>query len=358
MIHLSRTSFAVFISSSVILFSGCSSARRSVEEPVPTAEYTSLDPHSIVFEWQAAYEQKLNEFASSDGFRSGTGGSMFDLRDLDGNGTPELMISPDYDSSTECELYTFADGSLKVLDTGENGGGVFGYIPENKLFHFRYIGNGFEVGSYCSYDGSIFNEEMSYYNNSRNAISSGTALRYEINEESVSLADYDKALEAYSGSGELVVGRKYTFDSAAIDYALRYSESWGTVLTNTGRKQYRKLLTDYMDRAEKSAGFELCDLNGDNQPELVLSEGDYEGAVCHIYTIVNGSISEVSDGIGSNGLLFMDTESRVLYAYNAGKCVCWSFDEGELSDYKHSESYTELGRKYLLTPESITSALR
>lgn len=359
MIHLSRTSFAVFTSAAVILASGCSSAKRSAAEPVPTADAVTLDPHSIVFEWQEAYEQKLNEFASSERFRSGTGGSMFDLRDLDGNGTPELMISPDYEISTLCELYTFSEGSLKRLDTGENGGGgVFGYIPEKKLFSFRYSGNGFEIGSYCSYDGSTFKEELNYYSNSGNAISTGTALNYEINGESVRLEDYDKALSVYSEFGELSVGRKYTFDSAAVDYALRYSESWGTVLTDIGRKQYKKLLTDHMDTAEKSAAFELCDLNGDNQPELVFSDGSFDNASCRIYTVDNGALLEVNNGIGRNGTLLMDIENSVVYAYTTEKGVFWSFDEGELEDYTPSASSMELGRKHLLTPDSITAALR
>ena len=358
MIRSLRYTLSFFLSAAVILVSGCSSSNRSVEEPVPTAEYTSLNPHSIVFEWQDAYEQKLKEFASSNSFRNGTGGSMFDLRDIDGDGTPELMISPDYGISTLCEIYTFADGKLKELDTGESGGGgVFGYISFKKLYNFVYSGDGFEIGKYCSLSDGVFKQEIAYFNNSRNAIATGTMLRYEINGETVGLTDYDKALSNYNSDYSLTLGRKYTFDNKTIDYALRYSESWGTVLAENGRKQYRNLLADYMDSAEKSAGFELCDLNGDNQPELILSEGDYEGAVCRIYTIENGLITEVCSGIGSNGTVFMDTESSIVYAYNAGKHVCWSFDEGELSDYKPSESYTELGRKHLLTPESITSAL-
>lgn len=349
----------IFLTSAAVVFTyGCSSSKSAVSNADTAAEPIKINPHSIIFEWQPVYEQKLNEFASSEKFRSGLGGSMFDLRDLNGDAVPELIISPNTDSSALCEIYTFSDGALKTLDAGENGGsGEIGFIPEKNLYKFRYVGERFEMGCYCSLADGAFKEKLRFYNN-KNALTSGMTLTFEINGESVTLSEYDDALKAYTDSPELKIGRKYSFTPASVDYALHYTESWGAVLSDSERKLYSEALITHVDKADPSAAFELCDLNGDDLPELIFSEGDFDYAVCRIYTINDGKVVELNGSTGNNGKVNYDIAGNVIYAYESGECSFRSFTDETLSSFSPSESYMELGRKYLLNYEFITAALR
>lgn len=353
-----KISFAFLTSAAVLFTYGCSSAKNGVSDPEPVGEPIKINPHSIVFEWQPVYEQKLYEFASSEKFKSGIGGSMFDLRDLDGDAVPELIISPNSDFSTLCEIYTFSDGALKSIDTGGNGGGgEIGFIPDKDLVKFRYSGEEFEMGCYCSLGNGSFKEELRFYNNEK-SLYSGTRMTYEINGEEVSLNEYESALEAYADAPELNIGRKYSFEPSTEDYALHYSESWGIVLSDNDRKLYRDVLMTHLDKADPSAAFELCDLNGDDFPELIFSEGDFDYASCRIYAIENGRVNEVNGGIGNNGKVSLDIDSKVVYAYATDGISFWSFKDGSLSNFSPSAAYMELGRKYLLDLDSITAAMR
>lgn len=335
---------------------GCSSSKSGVSSVEPPPEAIKINPHSIVFDWQPVYERKLNEYALSDSFKNGIGGTMFDLRDLNGDAVPELIISPNNDPSALCEIYTFSDGALKRLDTGENGGGgEIGFIPEKNIYKFRYSGEGLETGSYCSLANGTFKEELSFYNN-KNALTSGTTLIFEINGERVSIGEYDGALKAYDAP-ELKIGRKYSLAPSYIDYALYYSESWGAVLSDNERKLYGDILITHADKSDSSAAFELCDLNGDDFPELIFSEGDFDYASCRIYTIKDGKVVELNDGIGDNGKINYDINSDVIYTYKSGEYSFKSFKDETSSCFSPSEIYMELGRKYLLNYEFITAAL-
>ena len=74
-------------------------------------QYERTAPDSVSFEWQKAYESKLNEFKESEDYSDNQeSGSAFDLFDITKDGTPELIISPNNDGSTKCLVYSFSDG--------------------------------------------------------------------------------------------------------------------------------------------------------------------------------------------------------------------------------------------------------
>ena len=92
---------------------GCAQEQpEEISEPVVIN--TGIDPKSVVFDWQTLYENKLNDFKKSDAYSIN---SMFDLRDINADGIPELIISPDSEPKTVCEVYTYTDGLEKVTDT-------------------------------------------------------------------------------------------------------------------------------------------------------------------------------------------------------------------------------------------------
>ncbi|MCM1506123.1 MAG: hypothetical protein NC177_03160 [Ruminococcus flavefaciens] len=319
----------------------------------------NVSPKSIVFEWQSLYEQKLNEFAGSENFseiaQKGLEESRFDLFDLNSDGTPELLISADNNHKTQCEIFTVSDG--QVVSVGSIGEyGAFTYYPDFKLINDEYSGEGFVVGKFINFDGTALRDYFSYSDNSGSA-SKGASIKHEINGEELSLPEYDEAMEVYRNARTISVGRKYSFGSATIDYALHCSESWGAVLTPTEKQLFAEQLKNNLAKANelgKDACFELCDLNGDEVPELIVSEGTSDGDLCRIYYISNNVLLELEGSYGYNGRLNFDNEQIVFYTTGANSGnACWSLTSNDISSFNVSRSHMECGRKYILTEENI-----
>ena len=98
---------------------GCVNQEEIPEESsVPVVINTGIDPRSIVFDWQTLYENKLNDFKKSE---LCSDASRFDIYDINADGVPELIISPNDDAKTVCEVYSYADGLEKITDIGSRG---------------------------------------------------------------------------------------------------------------------------------------------------------------------------------------------------------------------------------------------
>ncbi|MDE6781308.1 MAG: hypothetical protein K2J40_07610 [Ruminococcus sp.] len=341
---------------------GCSDNKNNSDSE--DSGFTNVSPRSIVFEWQSLYEQKLNEFTGSENFseiaQGGLEESRFDLFDLNNDGTPELFISANNDHKTQCEIFTISDG--QVISTGSLGEyGAFMYYPELKLMNDEYSGDGFVVGKFISFDGTAFKDYFSYSDNSGSA-SKGAAIKHEINGESLSLPAYDEAMEMYRNARTISIGRKYTFGASTVDYALHCSESWGAVLTPQEKELFSGQLKNNFENAVQSgkdAAFEFCDLNGDDVPELIVSEGTSNGDICRIYYISNNTLLELDGNYGYNGRLNFDNEQLVFYTIGAGSNnACWSLTDSDISSFNVSRSHMDCGRKYLLTEEAITASMR
>lgn len=333
-------------------FSGCSDSI-SPDNP-ENLEDTRISPQSITFEWQSVYMDKLAEFKSSADFSADVKtGSRFDLFDITGDKTPELIISPDDNGQTACRIYSCRDGN--IVELGETGNsGTFSYLPDMHLIKDEYVGDGFILGKYIAYEDGSFNTVISYSDNSMSA-SKGAAIRYEINSEEVLLPEYDRELSPYSNSPEITAGRKYTFGDNAINYAVKCSESWGAVLTSTQRELYRAKLTELLNPLDSIYAFELCDLNSDEIPELIISNGDKLENRCEIYYFDENGLAHIDGDFGVYGKFTFDTEQFVM---SAGS-IRWSINntDFDVNKYTYSESLAEIGRKYLLTDTNISVAL-
>ena len=324
----------------------------------------NVSPRSIVFEWQELYEQKLNEFMTSDNFseiaQGGIEESRFDLYDLDGDGTPELLISANNQHKTQCEIFTVSDG--QVVSAGSFGEyGAFTYYPAFSMIKDEYSGAGFVVGKFLTFDGEGFREYFSYSDNSGSA-SKGASIKHEINGQSLTLPEYDEAMNVYRNARTTTIGRKYTFGSATIDYALHCSESWGAVLTPTEKKLFTEQLRNSLSVAEElenDASFEFCDLNGDDIPELIVSEGSSTNNYCRIYYISNNVLLELDGKYGYKGKLYYDNEQLVFYTMGGSTGnACWSLTNSDISSFNVSRSHMECGRKYILSEENITTSMQ
>ena len=111
---------------------------------------------------------------------------------------------------------------------------------------------------------------------------------------------------------------------------------------------------------DSDAGFELCDLNSDEKPELIISQGTYDGAACTIYYINGENLEQLGGAYGTDGRLGFDIGSNVFYTYGAGENTYYSVADSNFSaaDYTPSDSSMECGRKYLLTADNISIALQ
>lgn len=337
--------------SSLLAASGCAQEQPVEESSEPVSINTDIDPHSIVFDWQSLYEDKLNQFKSSEGYSER---SRFDIRDLNSDGIPELIISPDNEPKTVCQIFTYTDGIEQLEDLG--AGGTFKIIPSLNSFGYEYTGDGFTFGEYCTLAEGKLTPAVTYYNNAASA-SAGAVIKYEINSEEVSLVEYENALKNYVNTASLSIGRKYTFGKEAIDYAIHCSESWGAVLSDAQKSIYKNLLNDILKNSpENDAAFELCDLDGNKVPELVLSTGIAEDSDCRVYYLNEAAIADLGNGCGKQGFFCFDMKNNVFFSEGGAELQCWSLTESDLSGYKKSESYMECGRKYLLTGDGINAA--
>ena len=333
------------------IFTGCSTNNsESSEEPV------KISPESITFEWQNAYENKLNEFRSSSEFFSDNNtGSRFDLVDITNDGTPELIISPNNMASTSCEIYSYTNGSVTSIGTiGSNG--MFLYLPNVQLIKDEYQGTAFVLGKYLSYEKGELASVLTYKDNSKSA-SSGGSIIHEINGEEVLLPEYDAALAPYENEPSVNIGRKYTFGETSIKYALKRSESWGAVINSNEKNLFRSKLTEKLAESSETGNnyaFELCDLNGDDIPELVISKGTDSDSLCEIYYFAGVELIQAEGEFGEGGEFSFDTENLIFFTESS----YWSINNDNFSteNYTASDSIAEIGRKSLLTYKNIDSA--
>lgn len=346
--------FASVIALTALLSAYGCSEKEVAENTEPVSINTNIDPHSIVFDWQSLYKSKIEEYMSADGFSKND--ARFDLYDINRDGTPELILSPNTDTASKCEIYTYDSGLEKFDEIGTFG--MFKHIPELNCIGYEYIGEGFMYGEFSSMDNVSGEPVITYYNNVASA-ASGAVIRYEVNGKEMSLIEYENAISPYSASAAVVVGRKYTFGEKSIDYALNCSESWGAVLSDAQKVIYKNILTDIIAVSpENDAAFDIADLDGNNIPELIVSTGITDESDCRVYYLNEAVVSDLGTGCGRKGCFSFDFEKNILFSENGSDTLCWSLVENDLGNFKKSESCMECGRTYLLTVDSVNYAFR
>lgn len=342
---IASTALALLTASAM---AGCSQTQENViPKPVIVA------PESIILDWQNAYDGKISEFMKSDSYSEKK--SRFDLRDITGDGIPELILSPNEDRNTRCTIFSYSKGVLSQLpDMGSDG--KIPYLPLKGLLHDEYRGEGFVLGKYVAYENGEFKDVMTYSDNTASA-SVGTNIIHEINGESVTLPQFDQILSEYTGSTTFYLGRKFTFGEASVSYAIHSSESWNCVTTDTQKRELSTVLNKELSATGTAgilgAAFEIVDLNDDDVPELIISEPDG----CRIYMFTGDMLDTLkpADGVyGNDGSLVLDIGNSVFYADSKGEISYWSLKEGfSAADYKSSGSLMECGNKLLLTLDNI-----
>jgi len=114
-----------------------------------------------------------------------------------------------------------------------------------------------------------------------------------------------------------------------------------------------------MEQYDEYAAFELCDLDKDDVPELIFSEGIAPESSCRIFIIKNGEMTELEGKYGANGRIGLDAEKDVFFSMDSPNGnQCWNLTNQSLDNYEKSDSIIELGRKNLLTSYSISAVLQ
>ena len=346
-----RSLSAIAAAAVLSVCSACSETKNVSESQIDPLAYKTA-PQDVAFEWQDVYEDTLKLFKLSDRY---TDKSMFELIDLTGDDMPELVISPSDDVASKCEIYRYISGRADLISTAGSYG-TFDYIPSEKAVGFSYEGEGFEMGEYQVYEDGSFNTAVSFYNNAKSA-STGAVIRYEINDDIVTLAKYQEALLPYQDAFTIKAGRKFSAGDETINYAIRYSESWSQVLTVDQKEKYRARLNAILEEHElKDAAFELVDLDVNGLPEVVVSTGLLTDSDTRILYLDVDGVKDITVSSDVDGGILFDVKSKIFYAVDFyGTIQCWSLAGSDVNGFKPSESIMHCGRKYDLTAENINS---
>ena len=345
-----RSAYILMAASILAGTAGCSKTENVLNSQIDPLAFNAA-PESVTFDWQEAYEKQLSEFKKSDKYSED---SRFDLRDITNDNIPELIISPSSDSSTRCDIY-FALGSSVDILTSCGACGEFDFIPSILFIGYHYEGDGFTVGEYQKFSEGFYNSEVSYYTNVGSA-SAGAAIRYEINGNSVSLAEYEETVAAYQNEQSYMLGRKYTFGDDAINYAIHCSESWSKVLTGDQKLKYRESVSQYIDTGTyPNAAFEIADLDMNGLPEVVISTGTDDEEATRILYLDEEGVQTLNVSNDYDGCIRFDISKEVFYS-GSEKRRCWSLAEGDVNGFKPSDSIMVCGRKYELNKNNVDLA--
>lgn len=266
------------------LLAGCSGKNTSdsdISGETPSAANETLPvsemPVSEFVGWRASYRSALENFMQTEDYSRGCAFSVFDA---DKNGTPELYISEGEYHAASVRIYTFGGELEELGEFGSNG--EVRFHTEMKILANEHSGQGAYNCTYYSLENNALTKLDSFYDNA------GTGwddIFYKLNDIEVSEEEYSQAQEKYkSNSGYIKLGRDFPLTDAFIDAALSEQDYWFDIYSDL---LYAISESD-SDRADE---FSLYDVNGDEIPELFISEGTLRESGCRIYSFNGGLVS-------------------------------------------------------------------
>ena len=167
---------------------------------------------SVTASWKTAYKQVLTDFMNTSEYSSE---SMWDVRDIDNDGVPELLLSRGTYHAAGVRIYYYENGNaVPVLaDDGtiaEYGVyGAFMYKPAEHLLGSYNMHMGFESCATSSYEGHTITLLHMITNNSGNA--GEEAAEYTIDNVQVSKEEYDAARDQWDAMNWIIAGQQYYF---------------------------------------------------------------------------------------------------------------------------------------------------
>ena len=248
-------------------------------------------------DWKSLYSDFLHEELKDDY------DFAFSIFDIDGNGTPELILSPGNVHLSQCGIYTVSDGKLTLVDNEVGSNGICFCVPAKHYVISSYMGMGAMSESYFTLGGSTLTPAVSFYNDEY-AVKDGDP-EYTINDKKVTAEEYEKEYEKYHSPDEICLGRTYPLSNSSIEYAVNGVKNY--------KQGYAALLRDVYTKNEGySSVFSLMDITGDNIPELFVRSN----VTTDIYTFADGRVQYMH----SEYLYLMSYDSvKYSYGYSSDK---------------------------------------
>lgn len=175
---------------------------------------TALNPpsYSLTDEQKIAYCKKLSEYYTSHF-------ATFDLFDLNGDSSPELIISTDYSAY----VYFFDDKNLTEEELkAKYPVYSLNYKTDKNVFYTEYTHDSIERGNIYKIKGNEFSKIISYINygtyfeSRKNTCACGNEEQfpiYSINDEEVTKEEYEHDMSEYNEiSNDINLGRRYRID--------------------------------------------------------------------------------------------------------------------------------------------------
>lgn len=177
------------------------------------------DSYGTTASFKTAYREVLNDFMNSADYCED---SSWDLRDLDSDGTPELLISKALFRIAGVRIYYYDNGNaVPVLD--DDGQikeyGFYGemeYSPAENLIGLISLNQGQEYISTDKYENHKITQ-LQLLGNNKGSVGYEDAV-YTIDHVTVSEEEYNKALNERASKNWISAGRQYNFnDFSALD---------------------------------------------------------------------------------------------------------------------------------------------
>ena len=171
------------------------------------------DDHSEVSstsDWKSAYRKVLVDFMTSD---ERNDESRWDLKDIDNDGTPELLISPNMFHITGVRIYYYENGNAVPIRDAEGKiteYGAYGEVfvcSEEHLLCVSNIHMGYEYQGTFKYSNHNITLIQRLGNDS-GATETGD-VKYTIDDDEVSENEYNKALNEINAKNWISSGRNY-----------------------------------------------------------------------------------------------------------------------------------------------------
>jgi len=158
-------------------------------EPVPSGLTNTNEKPQFEHDWQRLYYVELWKFVDNPWV-------MFNIYDLDGDGTPELLVSEGDYHAAVCVLYTVSNGELISLGTyGRWGDFIYDFELNYILCNYSQSGETFT--RIYSYENGKVAEVMSLYGYS-GVMPTQPEEKYHINGIDVSYDVYSAEYDKYS----------------------------------------------------------------------------------------------------------------------------------------------------------------
>lgn len=265
-----------------------------------TENNAKTDKQAMWNAYRTAVTDTLNEL---DDVRSVD--AAFSIADLDGNGTPELLISNGYCHSAHVSVYTFSDKLVPLGNYGSNG--VLMYCAEKNIILSGYMGQGCDNSTYYSIENGEIEKLHSFYDNLGYVgdLTLKIPLEYKIDDELVTKEEYDSAKQEFAGLEFYFLGRDIPLSENMLNAFAAEADDWQTA--------YQELLAAFMSiDSQQIYRFSLSDINSDNTPELIISNDTIRLSKCFVFSFDGGLIPMGT--IGAYGCMGYTPKNGLVYS--------------------------------------------